>query len=114
MSDQVSALREALASARRLQRLYPLDLRQQATSVALSLGASFRSCSLVAKRLGLPPATLRSWLKSSAPPSSSFLPVVVRPSASAPASLALVLPGGARVEGLSLDDLAALCRKVSS
>jgi hypothetical protein len=26
----------------------------------------------------------------------------------------LLLPGGARVEGLSLDDVAALCRKVAS
>ena len=113
MTDDLSALRDALASARRRQRLYPAPLREQSLAVARSLGASFRSCSLVAKPLGLPPATLRSWLKTSAPASPSFLPVVVRPTA--PATLhTLLLSGGVRVEGLSLDDLATLCRKVAS
>lgn len=113
MTDDLSTLRDALASARRLQRIYPEHLRKQALAVARSLGASFRSCSLVAKQLGLPPATLRSWFKTAAPASPSFLPVIVRPT-TATTSHTLVLPGGARVEGLSLDDLASLCRRVAS
>lgn len=113
MTDDLAALRDALAAARRKQRLYPPDLRDQALAVAHSLGASFRSCSLVAKQLGLPPATLRSWLKTAAPSSPSFLPVVVRPAALTSTSHTLLLLGGARVEGLSLDDLASLCRKVA-
>jgi len=110
MTDDLVALRDALAAARRRQRFYPADLRDQALAAAHSLGA----CSLVAKQPGLPPATLSSWRKTPAPSSPSFLPVVVRHAALTPTSHALLLPGGARVDGLSRDDLASLCRKIAS
>jgi hypothetical protein len=110
MLDSLAALRLALSAARKRSRLYPPHLRDAVLRLASGLDRS--ACSRLAKQLDLPLATLRYWLDA-APAASSFLPVVVR--SSAPASLhTLLLPGGARVERLSLDDLAALCRKVAS
>jgi hypothetical protein len=93
---------------------YPPQLRLRVVSFArqrLRLGHSFWAS---AKLLSVAFTSLQKWLVEF-PDQPSFLPVVLRPDAGPVASsLALLLPGGARVEGLSLDDVAALCRKVAS
>jgi len=93
---------------------YPPQLRLRVVSFArqrLRLGHSFWAS---AKLLSVAFTSLQKWLVEF-PDESSFLPIVVRPDAGPSASsLALLLPGGARVEGLSLDDVASLCRKVAS
>ena len=92
---------------------YPPELRRRVVSLArqrLRLGHSFWAS---AQSLSLAFTSLQKWL-AEFPDEPSFLPVVVRPDDTAPAALSLLLPGGARVEGLSLDDVASLCRKVAS
>jgi hypothetical protein len=114
MSHDLASLRHSLALARRSSRFYPAGLRHQVRALALAHGASFHSCSAFATTLGLPLATLRSWLRHAPaePSQPAFLPVVVRRDDSP--AFTLLLPGGARVEGLSLDHLAALCQRVAS
>ena len=96
--------------------LYPEPLRLKILAFArphlldgLSLWALTRS-------LGLTFTTLQKWLAADETPShaSPFLPVLVRPALASSPPLSLVLPGGARVEGLSLDDLVTLCHKVTT
>ena len=106
-------LRATLARAREHGRTYPPALRARVLQLVRQQQQCGGSAWAVAKALGLAPPTVLAWLRHAPPP---FVPIVVReaePSASA-ASFCLVLPGGARVAGLSLDDVAALCRKVAS
>jgi hypothetical protein len=112
----VHALRLALDAIRShgSRFRYPPTLRRRVVALArqrLRLGHSFWAS---AQLLSVAFTSLQKWLLEF-PDEPSFLPVVVRPdTAPAASSLALLLPGGARVEGLSLDDVATLCRKVAS
>jgi hypothetical protein len=110
----LTPLRAALARARDQDRTYPAALRAQVVQVVRQQQQRGGSAWAVARSLGLTPPTVLGWLRK-APPESPFIPVVVRDVARPDvASYRLVLPGGASVLGLSLDDIAALCRKVAS
>jgi hypothetical protein len=115
LSTEINQLRAALAEARRRHgRAYPAELRAQVLRLVDRAEWEGRSPCAMAKSLGLAPTTLLGWQRT-APATSPFLPVVVRDLPPAPrAALSLVLPSGVRVEGLSLDDVATLCRKVGS
>lgn len=107
-------LRVALARTRDEDRTYPTALRAQVVQFVRLQQERGRSACAVAQSLGLAPTTVLGWLRH-APPASPFVPVVVRDvERFDAASYCLLLPGGARVPGLSLDDVAALCRKVAS
>ena len=110
----LTPLRAALARARDQGRSYPSALRAQVVQVVRQRQQQGGSAWAVARSLGVSPPTVLGWLRK-APTASPFVPVLVRdverPDA---ASYRLVLPGGASVPGLSLDDIAALCRKVAS
>lgn len=111
----LDALRAALAHAREQGRTYPPALRTQVLQLVRQQQQRGGSVWAVARDLGLAVTTVLAWLRR-APAASTFVPVVVRdaPRSDTAASFCLVLPGGARVGGLSLDDVAALCRKVAS
>ena len=107
-------LRAALARARDQGRTYPTALRAQVVEVVRQQQHRGSSAWAVARSLGVSPPTVLGWLRK-APTASPFVPVLVRDVAMPDAaSYRLVLPGGACVPGLSLDDVAALCRKVAS
>lgn len=93
--------------------LYPSDLRIRVVRFVRFRLRQGHTLWTSAKTLRLAFTTIQKWLADH-PDAPSFLPVVVRPAGPAPAALSLLLPGGARVEGLSLDDVASLCRKVAS
>jgi len=109
----LDSLRSSILAARKKSKLYPIHLRSSVLAWIRLPAQACLSTSALAKLLGLPTDTLRYWLAHPSP-TSTFLPVVVRPSAPPPAALSLLLPGGARVDGLSLDDLAFLCRRMAS
>ena len=113
--SEIHQLRAALAEARKQGRAYPPALRARALRVVERAQGEGHSPCAMANALGVAATTLLTWQRA-APAASPFLPVLVRelPAPPPPAAFSLVLPGGVRVEGLSLDDLAALCRKVGS
>ena len=111
--SETDLLRAALARARDQGRVYPPALREQVVGFVLQRQRQADSVWAAAKELGLPLTTLQAWLRA-APAPSPFLPVLVRDRPRADSPLSLLLPGGARVEGLSLDEVAALCRQVGS
>ena len=112
-SSEIDQLRAALSRARDNERTYPAALRNQVLQLAQQRQRDGGSVCALATDLGLAPTTVLGWLRG-APVASPFLPVVIRDSHAAGSTLSLLLPGGARVEGLSLEDVVALCRKASS
>ena len=111
-SADIPHLRAALAAARAQGGAYPPALRARALALVEALAAEGRSTWWAANALGLAVTTLVAWRRTTPVP-SPFLPVVVR-DVTPVSTLCLVLPGGARVEGLSLDQVAVLCRQVGS
>lgn len=89
---------------------YPPQLQRAAAEFAARLRADGWSDGRIAHELGLSPPTLRRWTKRLVPSVSAFRPVAVveeAPAATGP-SLALVTPGGFRLEGLTVEDAAFL------
>lgn len=112
-SSEIDALRAALVRARAGRRSYPLALREQVVRLLEAREREGGSAWALAHDLGLALTTVLSW-KHAMPAPSPFLPVVVRDDAPSREGLSLVLPGGARVEGLSFDQIVVLCRRVGS
>lgn len=67
----------------------------------------------IASELGISATTLRKWQQQRRATSSSFCPVhLVEPSSSS-RGLVVHAPGGLRIEGLSIPELAELVRRLS-
>ena len=114
---EATQLRHALRTADRpgAGRGYPKALRARAVAYAQRAAAAGRPRADVAEALGLSLATLTRWAQPARPSAPAFRPVVVapEPGRAAPAgSVAVVLPGGVRVEGLSVEQAAELCRRL--
>jgi transposase-like protein len=90
---------------------YPEELRQLAVEYAQQARGQGHSWRLIAERLGLSEWSLHRWLRRSIKGGESHslrvheVRVTEQTSASQPV---LVMPSGARVEGLSMRDLVAL------
>ena len=114
---EAATLRHALRTADRagVGRGYPKTLRARVLAYAQRAAAAGRPRADVADALGLPIATLARWAQPTRPAAPAFRPVVVAPEPGrvAPAGgVAVVLPGGVRVEGLSVEQAAELCRRL--
>lgn len=117
-SSSAVRLRSKLQGAERQGpgRGWPRSLRTEVVAFVRSRGPS-ASLTQMAAELGVPAATLARWMRKAAPSAcADFRPVQliegdVRDRSS---SYTLLGPCGLRVEGLSLDALAALLRKVAS
>ena len=100
---------------RRSRDGYPSRVRAQVTALAASELASGHSVSSTARRLGLAASTLARWLDAEPDATPGFVPVVLpevqAPSHSSPISV--VTPAGFRVEGLDLDGVVAMLRRLS-
>jgi transposase len=114
---EASQLRHALRTADRsgVGRGYPKPLRERVVVYAQRAVAAGRPRADVAEALGLAPVTLARWGRPRRAAAPGFRPVVVaaEPARAAPAGgVAVVLPGGVRVEGLSVEQAAELCRRL--
>ena len=85
-------------------RRYPADLRVRAAALARSAMAAGMKQSEVCRRLGVPDETLKGWMGHGELVAVSVIP-------DTPAMLRLVLGGGHA--GLTLDEMAALLRRLS-
>ncbi len=115
---ETTSLRHALRTTDRpgVGRGYPKALRARVVAYAERVAAAGRSRAEIADALGLAPVTLARWGRPGRAPVSGFRPVVVAPEPARPApaggGIAVVLPGGVRVEGLTVEQAAELCRRL--
>jgi hypothetical protein len=125
LREQATRLRKAVESSAsgRGRRTFDPVLQRQLRDYFRVREAQGANAEVVGRELGLSPGTLRRWrhLDSvqippapSAPNPPAFVPVTVTPiEASKPSSLSLVGPHGVRVEGLNLETLVELLRRLS-
>ncbi len=114
MDRKIEAFRqEALARRKGRGRgaaRYAAAARDLACEYAAKARQQGRSWAEVSRELGLAPMTLRKWCGSK--PQAQLVPVTV--TAAAPirgsCSIAVVTPGGLRIEGLDVQDVVALVR----
>lgn len=93
------------------ERRYPEELRRQAGAYVRARLASGAKRAAVSAELGVPAITLARWAAA-----SGFRTVAVEAEEAKPTGrrdLVLVSPGGFRVEGLELSEVAALLRVVA-
>ena len=89
---------------------YPVEFRRRAAGVALAMRSGGASWRRIASEVGVRAETLRRWCDGGEPGAArSLIPVQVVGST----ALAVISPGGWRVEGLSLSDASALLRALS-
>lgn len=93
-------------------RGYGADARAVAVAHAREVMATGKSARQAALAIGIHEATLKAWMtEASAPSASGFAHVRVKAVEATPSrTLSLVLPGGARVDGLDVTSAAALVR----
>lgn len=97
---------------------YPPDVRARVTEFAAAEVAAGRSVTATARALGVAGPTLSRWLDAAPEPAPrpGFVPVVwASEGGTTPSTgrLAVVSPSGFRVEGLDLDGVVALLRRLS-
>lgn len=63
--------------------------------------------------IGVPVADLRTWSRAQEVDAPLFVPVQIEGESTAAREIVVVLAGGARVEGLSVADVAELVRRLS-
>jgi len=109
-----TTLRHALASAPRdgVGRPYPAALRADVVRFTQGEVARGQTLASVALALDLTTTTLTRWMGS--PSYEPAFASVVLAQPSRPTSFVLHLPGGLRVEGLSIEQLAELCGRLGS
>jgi transposase-like protein len=114
MSDhELRDLRRELAARERGQgKRYSAALRARISGWArreLERGGSLRA---IAEALGLHRETLRSWLADVPASEAALVPVEVTAEKASARSFVVVSPSGFRVEGLALDEVAALLARL--
>lgn len=108
--ETADELKQELAAARAGGgRLFPIALRQRALEYAAQREKAGATVSAIARELGVKPGTLMFWRTSAPRAKSSMRLVVVKAQAQ---TYSLVGGHGVRVEGLSLDEVAALFGKL--
>jgi len=107
------ALRDELTSATRGARFarVPVELRAKVVTTARRGRREGRSWRAVARTLGIESKKLQRWCGAE-PAAAKWVPVeiVEAPASAAQSRLAVVLPNGVRLEGLSVGDAPALLR----
>lgn len=98
------------------RRTFTREGRRAASELAHAARAAGESVRGTAKSLGVDEGTLFSWMRQfPSREASSFVPVLqvaAAPSSSANGSLVVTHGSGARVEGLSVEDVAYLFRRL--
>lgn len=92
---------------------YPEELHQEAVSYAMARRRRGDSLLAISRDLGVKPVTLSRWLQQAR--DLEFRPVeIVTSDPTAPAATGVIVttPGGIRIEGLDLESLIALLRRL--
>jgi hypothetical protein len=99
----------------RLGRRYPEALRRDIVKHAEECFAAGIPWAQVAKGVGITGCTLLQWRKDALPPQqATFLPVaVIEPPRHSQGQLVVHGPAGLRIEGLDLDGVAELIRRLA-
>jgi transposase-like protein len=123
MDRRIREFRKILRREQRSQpgrrRRYSQELRSEAVELVRELRSAGRSHLAAAKELGLNPITLSIWQKKSESrpggETGALKPValVEGPVGESSSEVVVVGPHGVRVEGLDLDGVAALLRKLA-
>ncbi len=118
--DHERAAAEFRAAARRAGprgagRRYPAPLRQVATEYLRRRQADGVAVSTVAGELGVKRHTLLAWAAApvGAAATPEFVPVRVVADLARPSTIVVHGPGGLRIEGLDLADVAELVRRLA-
>lgn len=122
MDQEIEAFRARVAGLSRRWRgtPYPPDVRNWAVRLAEELRAAGLGPYAVGRRLGIRAETLSSWSDAAAPTTFARVVIEATPEQTAPptpttppappAGIVVTSPGGWRIEGLGLADLAELAR----
>ncbi len=112
---EIGRLRRRLASAGgRGSRGYGAELRAEVVGVARRWAAVGGGQRGLAEKLGLSRATLARWISDSEEPRALVRAVdVVADDEPVADDLVALLPCGVRIEGLTLDDVAELARRLA-
>lgn len=116
MDDRIcTKLRTRLAMTPRCGpgRGLPRPLRLEIAQYAAARCAEGAAITEVAADLGMHPQTLRRWLSRASDDAFEVVQVLA-PATSTSATFTVLGPAGVRVEGLDLDTLAALLRRLAS
>jgi len=124
MDKTISELRERIEQSSKTKagrRAYRAELRADIAELARAWTSRGNTWSELARRLGISRYTLKCWMQPrtrDAQRSARMRPVRVLDPESAPAApptvtRSLVLPSGARVEGLTMDELITLARALA-
>jgi DNA-binding transcriptional MerR regulator len=113
MADEVQQLRTSLARMRSGQgRRYDARVRDRISRVAKQMREAGVSWHAVGEALGIPSETVRRICVERAPAAAGFVPVEIIPDLRR-GELAVVTPGGHRVEGLDLETAVALLARLA-
>lgn len=124
MDKRISELRERIEQSSKTKagrRAYRAELRDDIAELALAWTSGGNTWSELARRLGISRETLKCWMRSrtgDAQGNARMRPVRVLDTEAAPAgpravTHSLLLPSGARIEGLTMDELITLARALS-
>ena len=91
---------------------YPAPLRARVSAWLQRQVASGGTLRAAARAIALDPETARHWLRESSSAVTALVPVEVIAAPDTRHSVSLVSPSGYRIEGLTLDDAAALLRRI--
>jgi hypothetical protein len=91
---------------------YPARLRDRVSTWLQQQVASGATLRPAAEVIALDAETARRWLRASSPPVTALVPVEVIAAPDTRRSVGLVSPSGHRIEGLTLDEAAALLRRI--
>ena len=116
MHDAVRRIRRDIAQLQRERRptavRYPVALQRKVIALARRRQAGGDGIAALARELGLAEWTVSLWLRKTLVPSLRAVEIAPAPSPPAPASATpvLITPQGVRIEGASVETLAALLR----
>jgi transposase-like protein len=124
MDKTISKLRERIEQSRKSKgghRMYRAELRDDIVKLALAWTSRGKPLSELGRRLEIHRDTLKYWLQSQsrdAQRNARMRPVRVvetEPASAAPPTVtrSLLLPSGARVEGVTMDELITLARALA-
>lgn len=118
MDDEIRTLRSVLAGMKRGQgRRYPTEMKHQIRRVAQARRARGESWQAIAKAIGIPHETLRRFAAEcdgvAGNSAGAFVPVQLTATPTSPIALVLTTRAGIRVEGLDIDGVVELVRRLS-
>jgi transposase-like protein len=120
MDKTISELRERIEQSSKTKtggRAYRAELRDDIVELTLAWTSHGNARSELARRLGISSETLKCWMQSrtrDAQRNARMRPVrVLDPEPPPTMARTLLLPSGARIEGLTMDELITLARALA-